>query len=1107
MLPSVFSIIADLFQPARLASPQRWPAVWRRCEAVAIASEGGGQPIGRLIARALWPMLIRTLLFVGLNGVFSFAAAVALADLLARLTLGAPGGNSIRGILPTIVLTYIAWLALNHVFVLAQTVGIAAKAFVERLAVALVGGSSPTDASSSVASFIDRECGRIENAWGGGVMVVLALSTLLVSGMFFLLALGPAGAVALMVMGLSSWLLWHLAARLSANYEQLSEASRRRVSLTSFVLRARRSAALNGWNAQLAAEHSAERAAEEVPLRRIASLVAAITAISSVTPVLSLLLAAASQLLFTGHVSVTSLLAGIAVIGGLRSVANGVPDAIANLTQGRIAHCALDEALRGLESANSARSTRLPTARGRHVSIVGAPGSGKSTVLMAAANATNALRFIFVPSEPTVFSGSVRAFLTTDAPAASETDLCRALHAVRLSSAILYESDGKERQLSGLERGVSRGQAKRLELARAILSHADEIYLDQPSMGLDVGTRDGLLEGLLDGPWRHIVVTFVTDDPGEAHLANETWTVSHGEVVDVEVRLPGRQPVGEFGFQIEVPLEPTVTLDARSRADVSEITGGVVARLRRGGFWATAATVACLLTLKEGLSIAGDFALTAGGWGETPKGTILKVAVLMLTMTIVAVIASLSTVHAVVRRSTELCQAFFVHLMDLGGRTSDPMGRATRDQRRIDESLPAMLLEAWGAAALLAANVAYVMIVAPVVAVCTVPLASTLVFLNIYHRRGLIAANAVDVSRSANLLQSIEDLASSLPRLARRQRVTLTLGWINAAMQARSIASYQSIQQQRSFGYRIDLLGIAWFCTVLFATLGVDGANGDMALGLSLTYSLIAIFGRASRTFLQLDQLLESSDRLLTQHSSPTPAQGALELGPLLFESLRFHREGSTIPVIAGLDATIPAASLAVVLGPSGVGKSTMASLILGELAPTSGRICLGGNAMPTPGTHPNLLQAFDASPVFKPGPLFAHFGVDAADSHEFAQAVGVLGLHEIIASLPGGARFEVPRSGELPLSKSAAQMVALLRLMTRPAQIALLDEATSELRDAEEIAFLKRIRRACPHTTILAITHNQSLRILGDVVITFEGDGIVSVDRQNHGVEQIASP
>jgi ABC-type multidrug transport system fused ATPase/permease subunit len=251
---------------------------------------------------------------------------------------------------------------------------------------------------------------------------------------------------------------------------------------------------------------------------------------------------------------------------------------------------------------------------------------------------------------------------------------------------------------------------------------------------------------------------------------------------------------------------------------------------------------------------------------------------------------------------------------------------------------------------------------------------------------------------------------------------------------------------------------------------------------------------------------LESSDRLLTQGSSPLPAQRVPESASLLFENLQFYRQGSNIPVIARFDAMIPAASLVVILGPSGAGKSTMASLILGELTPTSGRICLGGSVLPSPGAHPNLLQAFDASPIFKPGPLFAHFGVGGADSHEFDQAVEILGLQEVIASLPGGARFEVPRSGELPLSKSAAQRVALLRLRTRPAQIAILDEATSELQGTEEAAFLKRIRRACPHTTILAITHNHSLRTFSDVAITFEGDGVVSVAREN-GLEQAASP
>jgi ABC-type transport system involved in cytochrome bd biosynthesis fused ATPase/permease subunit len=1036
-------------------------------------------------------MLARALCTVCLNGVFSFLAALSLAGLLRALTeAGTPLG--LASLLPTIGWTYAAWLSLNHVFVHAQTVGVAARAVAEWRALVLLGGE--TVPQSSVASFVDRECGRIENAWGGGVMVVLAACTLVVSAAFFLLALGPGGAVSLVVMAASSWALWALAGRLSTHYESLSEASRQRVSLTSFVVRARRMVVLNGWAGLLSDEHRADRIGEERPLRDIARLVAAINALSSMTPIVALMGAACAQLLSSGRVSVPSLLAGIAVIGGLRSVANGIPDAIANLTQGRIAHRALDAALRGEEEKVAPRQPVLPVPHAMHVAIIGATASGKSTVLLAAANAHGARRPVFVPSEPTGFSGTARDYLTTLQPCASEEAILSALALVRLGPAIL-QSGTDDRQLGATDRGVSRGQAKRLELARALLSGADAVYLDQPTMGLDGETRQGLLRALLEGPWQNTPVFFVTDNDDEAQTAGERWTVADWHVASV--RDDGRRRANSR----EGCSAPGAVDDAASlvpdAVPVNPGRGqGVLARLIRGGFGPAAALAACLLSLKEALAIGGDYLLTAGGWTASPGMTAMRVFALMLATTLVAIVASLGTFHLVIRRASALCQRFFEHLMAIASapaRYDDPLGRATRDQRRIDEMFPSLLVETWGAAAMLLANVGYVAVVAPRVALWSLPLASLLFAANVVHRKRLLATNALDVARSGRFLQNLDELAGSLPRLGAPQRIAVARGWIGASMQRRALTAYQNIEEQRRFGYRIDLLGMGWFFAVLLAVRST-GTGASLALALSLTYSLIAIFGRTSRTFLQLDQLLESSDRLLVPGASVVESTTVGAAPDLRFRAVSFWRDGGAAPVIRLLDATVGAGSLALVVGPSGTGKSTMAALVLGDLRASEGEVLLGDKPMPAPGASADLVQSFDAVPLFRPGPLHLHFGIPEASSPALAGAVGMLGLEDVLAALPGAAAFEVPRSGEVPLGRSAAQRLALLRLLTCPARIAVLDEATSELGQADERAFLTRLRTAIPQTTMMVITHNESLRPLANTVMRFEGDGVVSV-------------
>jgi ATP-binding cassette subfamily B protein len=208
----------------------------------------------------------------------------------------------------------------------------------------------------------------------------------------------------------------------------------------------------------------------------------------------------------------------------------------------------------------------------------------------------------------------------------------------------------------------------------------------------------------------------------------------------------------------------------------------------------------------------------------------------------------------------------------------------------------------------------------------------------------------------------------------------------------------------------------------------------------------------------------------------------------IVFEhvSLRYDRE----PVLADVSFAIKKGSFCAILGPSGVGKSSIADLMVRYLDPDEGRILLDGRDLHSLRLDDLRREAIlvDQMPHLFNDTIAANisFALPDVTRDDIDAAAKAAGLEELVRRLPQG--YDTP-AGErgLALSAGERQRIALARGLLRKPSIFILDEPTSALDATTEKLVATSLRKILPDATIIVITHKPTLASLADTVITIE--------------------
>ena len=293
---------------------------------------------------------------------------------------------------------------------------------------------------------------------------------------------------------------------------------------------------------------------------------------------------------------------------------------------------------------------------------------------------------------------------------------------------------------------------------------------------------------------------------------------------------------------------------------------------------------------------------------------------------------------------------------------------------------------------------------------------------------------------------------------------------------------------------------------MVFAVLGIYLAQARFVVPVSellvmamLLYRTVSSLGRVQRQ-LQRAIVLEASHRAVHKMIREAEAEREEFTGariPTLERACVFDHVSFAFgdkPVLDDVSLALPADRLTVLMGPSGVGKTTIADLLLGLYEPHAGRILIDDVPLAEidlrawrgmVGYVPQELTLFHDTVLAN-----LTLGDPAIGEEEARAALETAGAGPFVASLPEGLWTTVGERG-MQLSGGQRQRIALARALLIKPKLLILDEVTSALDPATEAEICDNVRALDGSLTILAITHRPAWLEVADRVYEVAPNGV----------------
>ena len=307
-------------------------------------------------------------------------------------------------------------------------------------------------------------------------------------------------------------------------------------------------------------------------------------------------------------------------------------------------------------------------------------------------------------------------------------------------------------------------------------------------------------------------------------------------------------------------------------------------------------------------------------------------------------------------------------------------------------------------------------------------------------------------------------------------------------------------------GFTVALNG-TFVLLIPVALLLLSGVTGQAAYeDVVLDFLFYSLFTPVCATM--MNRIMFASEQLMAAKSAVSRVEAVLQEKPLpepaqpqepkdasvVFEQVTFTYPGEEKSALNGISFTVPQGKTVALVGASGSGKSTAASLIPRFYDVTAGRVLIGGVDVRKIGRKKRMEHvAF----VFQNTRLFSDTLLEniraarpEASREEVLRAAEAAQCSEIINRLPKGLDTVVGVGGTY-LSGGENQRVALARAILKDAPIVVLDEATAFADAENEHRIQLALGELTRGKTVLMIAHRLSTVQNADEILVFDGGTI----------------
>lgn len=194
--------------------------------------------------------------------------------------------------------------------------------------------------------------------------------------------------------------------------------------------------------------------------------------------------------------------------------------------------------------------------------------------------------------------------------------------------------------------------------------------------------------------------------------------------------------------------------------------------------------------------------------------------------------------------------------------------------------------------------------------------------------------------------------------------------------------------------------------------------------------------------------------------------------------------------ILTDMNIKIEKGRMTIIHGVSGSGKSTLLKLLMRFWDVDSGEIAVSGKDIRKINTSSlRKCQAYVTQDTYLfHDSIASNIAISNPDAtlEEIEKAARKASLHDFIASLPEGYETKLGELGDT-ISGGEKQRIGLARAFLHDAQLLLLDEPTSNLDSLNEGIILKSLTEGAEDKTIVMVTHRESSKSRGDVIIEID--------------------